>query len=87
MWCSTASTTTIASSTTSPMASTSPNNGKRVDGEAQQGKTANVPINDTGTRDERDERGAPVLQEQEDTSVTSAHCFQDRTSPISLIPP
>ena len=49
MWCSTASTTTIASSTTSPIASTRPNSDSVLIEKPRSGKTAKVPINETGT--------------------------------------
>ena len=49
MWCSTASTTTIASSTTRPMASTRPNSDSVLSEKPSAGKTMNVPISDTGT--------------------------------------
>ena len=49
MWCSTASTTTIASSTTSPIASTSPNSDSVLIENPSSGNTANVPTSDTGT--------------------------------------
>src|SRR6266536_3418857 len=49
MWCSTASTTTIASSTTNPIASTSAKSDSVLIEKPSNGKTANVPINDTGT--------------------------------------
>ena len=49
MWCSTASTTTMASSTTSPIASTRPNSVSVFSEKPSAGKTMNVPISDTGT--------------------------------------
>ena len=49
MWCSTASTTTIASSTTRPIASTRPNSDSVLIEKPSSGKTMNVPISDTGT--------------------------------------
>ena len=49
MWCSTASTTTIASSTTRPMASTRPNSDSVLIEKPSSGNTANVPISETGT--------------------------------------
>ena len=49
MWCSTASTTTIASSTTRPMASTSPKSDSVLSEKPSAGKTMKVPISDTGT--------------------------------------
>ena len=49
MWCSTASTTTIASSTTSPMARTSAKRESVLIEKPRKGKNANVPTSDTGT--------------------------------------
>ena len=49
MWCSTASTTTMASSTTRPMASTSPNRDRVLMEKPSSGNRAKVPIRDTGT--------------------------------------
>ena len=49
MWRSTASTTTIASSTTSPIASTNPNNDSVLIENPNAGKKTNVPISETGT--------------------------------------
>src|SRR5215213_8242848 len=46
---STFSTTTIASSTTIPIASTSPNNERLLSEKPSSASTANVPISDTGT--------------------------------------
>ena len=49
MWCSTASTTTIASSTTRPIARTSPKSDRVFTEKPRSGKTAKAPISDTGT--------------------------------------
>ena len=49
MWCSTASTTTIASSTTMPIASTRPNSERVLIEKPSSGKTAKVPTSETGT--------------------------------------
>ncbi len=49
MWCSTASTTTMASSTTRPMASTSPNSDRVLMEKPNSGKSTKVPTSDTGT--------------------------------------
>ena len=49
MWCSTASTTTMASSTTRPMASTRPKSDSVLIEKPSSGKTAKVPTSDTGT--------------------------------------
>ena len=49
MWRSTASTTTMASSTTSPIASTSPKSESVLIEKPKSGKKTNVPISETGT--------------------------------------
>ena len=49
MWCSTASTTTIASSTTMPIASTRPNSVRLFRLKPSAAMTANVPTMATGT--------------------------------------
>ena len=49
MWCSTASTTTIASSTTNPIANTIPNSDSVLMEKPSIGKTTKVPISETGT--------------------------------------
>ena len=49
MWCSTASTTTMASSTTSPMASTRPKSDSVLMEKPRAGNSMNVPTSDTGT--------------------------------------
>ena len=49
MWCITASTTTIASSTTMPMASTRPNIDSVFTEKPSSGKKMNVPMSETGT--------------------------------------
>ena len=49
MWCMTASTTTIASSTTMPIARTSPRSESVFTEKPRIGKTANVAMSDTGT--------------------------------------
>src|SRR6266850_35391 len=49
MCCSTASTTTIASSTTRPIASTKANSDSVLIEKPNKGNTANVPTSDTGT--------------------------------------
>jgi hypothetical protein len=49
MWCITASTTTIASSTTMPMARTRPNIERVLTEKPRSGKKMKVPMSDTGT--------------------------------------
>ena len=49
MWCITASTTTMASSTTMPMASTRPNIDSVLTEKPSRGKKMKVPMSETGT--------------------------------------
>ena len=49
MWCSTASTTTMASSTTSPMAKTRPNSESVLIEKPNRGNRTKVPTRETGT--------------------------------------
>src|SRR6516164_1818098 len=49
MWCSTASTTTIASSTTRPIAKTRPSNDRVLTEKPRSGNTIKVPTRETGT--------------------------------------
>ncbi len=49
MWCMTASTTTIASSTTMPIASTRPSSDSTLIEKPISGKNMNAPISETGT--------------------------------------
>src|SRR6266481_2845853 len=67
----TPSTTTIASSTTSPMASTSPNIDSVFDRETEQRKEGERADERDGHCEQRDERGSPVLEEDETTTMTS----------------
>ena len=66
MWCITASTTTIASSTTMPIASTRPNIDSVFTEKPSSGKKMNVPMQRDRHGEERDDRRAEVLQEDED---------------------
>ena len=63
--CSTFSTTTIASSTTMPMARTMANREMVLALNPSASRTANVPISETGTAIMRDERGADAAEEEE----------------------
>ena len=63
---STPSTTTMASSTTSPMASTSPNKESVLMEKPNNGKNTNVPTSETGTASRGIKRRAPTLQEKID---------------------
>ena len=76
MWCSTASTTTIASSTTSPIARIRPNKRKRVDGEAQHRKDGERADQRYRHGDQRNQRRAPTLQKQEDDDDDEHDRFQ-----------
>ena len=49
IWCSTASTTTMASSTTSPIASTRPKSESVLIEKPRRGKSMKVPTSETGT--------------------------------------
>ena len=62
MWCSIASTTTIASSTTMPIARTMPKSEMLLIENPKASIAANVPINETGIGDERNDRRAPGLK-------------------------
>ena len=65
MWRSTFSTTTIASSTTMPIASTSPNSDSLLSEKPSAAMAAKVPISDTGIATSGMMRRAPVLQEEQ----------------------
>ena len=66
MWRSTFSTTTIASSTTMPIASTRPKSDSMFSEKPKPAIAANVPIERDGNREQRDQARAPGLQEHED---------------------
>ena len=63
---STFSTTTIASSTTMPIARIRPNSVSMFTEKPRAAITAKVPISETGIADDRNDRRAPRLQEDED---------------------
>ena len=65
MWCSTASTTTIASSTTRPMASTRPNSDSVLIEKPSSGKEREGADQRDRHREQRDQGRAPALQEDE----------------------
>ncbi len=85
MWCSTASTTTIASSTTRPIASTRPNSDSALIEKPSSGKSAKVPISDTGTAISGISVARQFCRKRKTTRITStiasASVFR-----ISLIP-
>ena len=69
----TASTTTMASSTTIPMASTRPSRDSVLIEKPSSGKTAKVPISDTGTVECRDQGRTRILQEDVDDQDHQRH--------------
>src|SRR6185369_13552851 len=72
MWRSTFSTTTIASSTTMPMASTRPNSESVLIENPNASSTANVPMTDTGTATSGMIDARQVCRNRITTSTTSA---------------
>ena len=85
MWRSTASTTTIASSTTRPMASTSPNKDSVLMEKPRNGKRTNVPISDTGTASSGIKVARQLCRKRKTTSATSSTVSR-RVTRISRIP-
>ena len=85
MCCSTASTTTIASSTTSPMARTRPNNDRVLIEKPSKGKTAKVPTSETGTA-RRGIRVARQFCRKINTTRTTRISASTSVWTISLIP-
>ena len=71
MWCSTASTTTIASSTTRPIASTRPNSDSVLIEKPSSGKSAKVPISDTGTASSGISVARQLCRKRKTTRITS----------------
>ena len=69
---STFSTTTIASSTTMPVASTRPNKRQRIDGKAGSNRTASVPTMATGTATSGTTLARQLCRNTTTTSTTSA---------------
>src|SRR5580658_4191077 len=85
MWCSTASTTTIASSTTRPMARTKPKSESVLMEKPSNGKSANVPTSDTGTANKGIKDARQPCRNIKTTSMTNASASQ-KVVPISRIP-
>ena len=85
MWCSTASTTTIASSTTRPMASTSPKRERVLMENPSMGNTAKVPIRETGTAIRGMRVALQFCRKRKTTRMTSTMA-STRVVAISLIP-
>ena len=71
IWCSTASTTTIASSTTSPTARTRPNKESVLMENPSRGKTMNVPTSETGTANKGIKVALQPWRKRNTTMVTS----------------
>ena len=82
MWCITASTTTIASSTTMPMASTRPRSESTLIEKPSSGKKMNAPIERDGHRHQRNQRRAPVLEEDEDDDDHERDGFEQRVEDL-----
>jgi len=85
MWCSTASTTTMASSTTSPMARTSPKRDKVLMEKPKSGNRAKVPMRETGTA----RRGMRVARQpcrNRNTTRMTRKSASKRVWTISLMP-
>ena len=85
MWCSTASTTTIASSTTRPMASTRPNSDSVLMEKPSSGKNAKVPTSDTGTAISGMSVARQFCRKRNTTRMTRTIASQ-RVVPISFMP-
>ena len=85
MWCSTASTTTIASSTTRPMARTRPKSESVLIEKPSIGKNMNVPTSDTGTASS----GMSVARHpcrNRNTTMMTRTIASKRVCSISLMP-
>ena len=85
MWRSTASTTTIASSTTSPMASTRPNSDSELMEKPSMGNSAKVPTNETGTAMSGIRVARQLCRKRKTTSATSS-VVSRRVMRISRMP-
>jgi len=72
MWCSTASTTTMASSTTRPMASTRPNSDSVLIENPSIGNSMNVPTSETGTASSGIRVARKPWRKMKTTMITSA---------------
>ncbi len=71
MWCWTASTTTIASSTTRPIASTSPKSESVLIEKPRSGKSANAPTSETGTVSSGISVARKLCRKMKTTRITS----------------
>ena len=80
MYRSTFSTTTIASSTTIPIASTRPNNVNVLIEKPSRYRKAKVPTTETGTAIKWNDRRAPGLQEQNHDQNDQNHGLDERVT-------
>ena len=78
MWCSTASTTTIASSTTRPTARTRPKSDSVLMEKPSSGNTANVPMSDTGTAAIGMSVARQFCRNRKTTSIDQRHRLEQR---------
>ncbi len=85
MWCSTASTTTIASSTTRPIASTRPKSERVLIEKPSRGKTAKAPISETGTVSSGISVARQLCRKTKTTNTTSAIASRS-VQTISVMP-
>ena len=85
MWCMTASTTTIASSTTMPIARTSPRSERTLTEKPRIGKTAKVAISETGTVRSGINVARQFCRKMKTTMITR-RIASKRVWTISLIP-
>ena len=85
MWCSTASTTTIASSTTRPIASTRPNSDRVLIEKPSNGKNAKVPTSETGTASSGIKVARQPCRKMKTTMMTRMSASKSVLT-ISLIP-
>ena len=85
MWCMTASTTTIASSTTMPMARTRPSSESTLIEKPSSGKNMNAPTSETGTVRSGMSVARQFCRKMKTTMMTSAIASKSVCS-ISLMP-
>ena len=83
MWCSTASTTTMASSTTRPMARTSPKSESVLTEKPRSGKTANAPTSETGTVRSGMSVARQLWRKTKTTSDDEANRFEQRLDDLA----
>jgi hypothetical protein len=85
MWCSTASTTTIASSTTRPIASTSPKSESVFTENPNSGNSMKVPMRETGTARSGMRVGLQPCRKMKTTRMTRSSACQS-VFEISFMP-